>query len=59
VPHKFDPRFLLFHKKWGLTSTKYEDFKGWVPPPVNPPPMMDEEKNKAASKRLDNLPLCE
>jgi hypothetical protein len=45
--------------KWGLLATKYVDFNRWVPPPLNLPPMTDEEKNKAASKRLENPPLCE
>jgi hypothetical protein len=57
-PNKFDPRYLLF-ANWLCGSTSHERFKRWVPPSLNPPPMMDVEKDVATEIRMDSPPRCD
>jgi hypothetical protein len=37
----------------------YERFKRWVPPPPNPPPMTNAEKEAAIEKRIESPPRCD
>jgi hypothetical protein len=39
-------------------SSPLRSFKRWVPPPSNPPPMTDEEKDEASIHRVRNPPAC-
>jgi hypothetical protein len=39
--------------------TSHERFKRWVPPPLNPPPMTDVEKEVATERRMDSPPRCD
>jgi hypothetical protein len=39
-------------------SFPYHSFKCWVPPPLNPPPMKDEEKEEAITRCVSHPPLC-
>jgi hypothetical protein len=54
-PDKFDPRYLLF-ANWLCGSSSHERFKRWVPPPLNPPPMTDAEKEVATERRVESSP---
>nr|AAV64230.1 unknown [Zea mays] len=55
---KFDPRYLLF-ANWLCGKTSHERFKRWVPPPPNPPPMTDAEKEVATERKMDLPPRCD
>jgi hypothetical protein len=57
-PDKFDPQYLLF-ANWLCGRTSHECFKRWVPPPPNPPPMTDAEKEVATKRRMDSTPRCD
>jgi hypothetical protein len=39
-------------------SFLYHSFKCWVPSPLNPPSITDEEKKEATTQRVHNSPLC-
>jgi hypothetical protein len=39
-------------------SFLYHNFKCWVSLPPNPPPMIDEEKEEATTRRVSLPPLC-
>jgi hypothetical protein len=39
-------------------SSPLRSFKRWVPPPPNPSPMTDEEKDEASTCRVCNTPAC-
>jgi hypothetical protein len=54
-PKAFDPQILLFlHDR--SESCLLRSFKRWVPPPPNPHPMIDEEKDEATTRRNRNPP---
>jgi hypothetical protein len=57
-PDKFDLRIRLFPYASHVLKP-YDEFKRWVPPPPNPPPMTYEEKQLAAIERVNNPPLCD
>jgi hypothetical protein len=53
----FDPSIMLFpYDPW--KSVPYSEFVCWVPPPPNPPEMIEAEKVDAALRRLANPPKC-
>jgi len=53
----FDPLIMLFpYDPW--KSVPYSEFVRWVPPPPNPPEMIEAEKVDAALRRLANPPRC-
>jgi hypothetical protein len=56
--NKFDPWYLFFDQWWKGRNTR-EHFKRWVPPPLNLPPMTDEEKNLTTNRQLDSPPWCD
>jgi hypothetical protein len=39
-------------------SSPLRSFKRWVPLPPNPPPVTDEEKDEASTRRVRNPPAC-
>jgi hypothetical protein len=57
-PDKFDPQYIIF-ANWLCERSSHEHFKRWVPPPLNPPPMTDEEKDVATKRRLESPPRCD
>jgi hypothetical protein len=56
-PETFDINILLFPDDRN-ESYLFRSFKRWVPPPPNPPPMIDAEKDEASARRVHNSPVC-
>jgi hypothetical protein len=53
----FDPHILLSpYNRNDSSPLRY--FKRWVPLPSNSPPMTDEEKDEASTRRVRNPPAC-
>jgi hypothetical protein len=53
----------LFHRFFfshmiGMILLHCATSKRWVPPPQNPPPMIDDEKDKASTRCVGNPPAC-
>jgi hypothetical protein len=52
-PETFNPHILLFpYDRNDYSPLRY--FKHWVPLPPNLPPMTDEEKDEASTRRIHN-----
>jgi hypothetical protein len=56
-PETLDPQILLFPYDRNESSLLWS-FKRLVPPPLNPPSMIDEEKDEASAHRTWNPPAC-
>ncbi|KAG2579025.1 hypothetical protein PVAP13_6NG142303 [Panicum virgatum] len=56
-PDKFDLRIRLF-PYYRSESWAYNEFRRWVPPPPNPAPMTEEEKQEVVIYRVNNPPKC-
>jgi hypothetical protein len=56
-PELVDRQILLFPYDRN-ESFPLRSFKHWVPPSPNPPSMIDEEKDKASTRCVYNLPAC-
>ncbi|KAF8675232.1 hypothetical protein HU200_047902 [Digitaria exilis] len=56
-PEKFDPRIRLFPYE-SQKLVPYHEFRRWVAPPPNPPPMTVDER-MAAARRRDGWPVCQ
>jgi hypothetical protein len=53
----WNPQFILFlYDK--TKSSLLRTYKRWVPPPLNPPSMIDEERDEATTHHVSNPPLC-
>jgi hypothetical protein len=50
---------ISFFANWLRGRNTHERFKRWVPPPPNPTPMKDEEKNLATQRRLESPHRCD
>jgi hypothetical protein len=50
---------IFFFVNWLSGRTSHERFKRWVPPPPNPPPMTNAEKEVATERRMDSPPRCD
>jgi hypothetical protein len=53
----FDINIILFPYD-RYESSPFRSFKRWVPPPPNPPPMIDAEKDEASVHCVHNPPMC-
>jgi hypothetical protein len=56
-PELVDRQILLFPYDRN-ESSPLRSLKCWVPPPPNAPPMTDEEKDEASTRRVCNPPAC-
>jgi hypothetical protein len=53
----WNPQILLFPYDRN-ESCLYHSFNRWVPPSLNPPPMVDEEKEEATTRHVSHPHLC-
>jgi hypothetical protein len=56
-PETFDINILLFPYDRN-ESSPFRSVKRWVPPPPNPPPITDVEKDEASARHVRNPPAC-
>jgi hypothetical protein len=56
-PELVDQQILLFLYDRNESSL-LRSFKRWVPPPPNPPPMIEKEKDEASTHRVCIPPMC-